>query len=421
MQKLCRGNLFPRSIKAYPRNVGACTARPKYRRLDQKIFKKVIIIKNERGITLVALVVTIIVMLILASISVEVGIESAEYSKMVSFVSKMQLIQKKVDFLAENGGYQALGESLEDAIEEEKIESLEIVNTIILAENLNTRSNNSSLKYFSKDDILSQLEIENIDESLLIDFSTREVISLNGVKYEGKMYYSQYNLPGGQTVKQNTTQNSRQIETENITITPNINGLNATFTISGIGHTNGTLSYSTDNRRTWTEITNYTVAGENVTTQNITKSGTYIFKWTDNTNTNNEYVLDTVGIRLTNSPQLKGNLSDLSQTYNYTALDSTTWGYATDNNETEEDETDDIVYVWIPRFAYETEDTTNIEFLRGTSNVTTKDTYIPETGWTIPEVFKDVTGVWVDVTDEYNADELDTLDIIDILDGATIL
>ena len=282
-------------------------------------------------------------------------------------------------------------------------------------------SNGNPIRYFDSTAIAEDLGLENIDDEIVVNFETREVISLSGINYAGEIYYSQYRLPGGQTVKQNTTENLRQIGWEDFTITPNINGLNATFTISGIRFTNGTLSYSNDSQNTWTEITNYTVANETVTTENLTKSGRYYFKWTDNTNKNNEYILDTVSIRLTNSPQLKGNLGDLSTTYNYTALDSATWAYATDNNETELDETDDTIYVWIPRYAYETEEKTNIEFLRGTSNVTTKDTYIPETGWTIPEVFKDVTGVWVDVTDEYNTDELDTLDIIDILDGATIL
>lgn len=282
-------------------------------------------------------------------------------------------------------------------------------------------SNGNPIRYFDSTAIAEDLGLENIDDEIVVNFETREVISLNGINYAGEIYYSQYRLPGGQKVKQNTTENLRQIGWEDFTITPNINGLNATFTISGIRFTNGTLSYSNDSQNTWTEITNYTVANETVTTENLTKSGKYYFKWTDNTNKNNEYVLDAVNIRLYNSPKLKENLGDLSTTYNYTALDSTTWAYATDNNETELDETDDTIYVWIPRYAYETEEKTNIEFLRGTSNVTTKDTYIPETDWTIPEVFKDVTGVWVDVTDEYNADELDTLDIIDILDGATIL
>lgn len=71
-------------------------------------------IKNQRGITTLALVLTIVVMLILAGITIKVGTGSIEESRMISFVSKMQLLQKKVDFLAENGDFETLGEDLDE-------------------------------------------------------------------------------------------------------------------------------------------------------------------------------------------------------------------------------------------------------------------------------------------------------------------
>lgn len=273
----------------------------------------------------------------------------------------------------------------------------------------------SSVKYFDSEAIAKDLGIDNFDDEVIIDFASRQIVSLNGIEYEGEMHYSQYNLPGGQKVKQGEKE-VRQLD--NVSVTPTINGLNATWTISGIEHTNGTLSYSRDNKKTWTQITNHTIAGEDVTTENITQSGTYYFKWVDNTNKNNEYLLDVVQLRLVNSPQLRGDLEDLSEKYNYSSLDSATWAYATDKKETPDDLTDDEVYVWIPRFAYEEDNTTNIEFLRGTSNVTTSENYLPETGWIIPEPLKDVTGVWAHIPD---LEPLKSgLDIIDIFKNANL-
>lgn len=551
-----------------------------------------IIIKNKRGITLIALVLTIVVMLILVTITVNVGIGTIEHSRMVSFVSRMQLLQKKVDFIAENGEYEELGEDLDESkfaqlktvIENEKLDTPirilpseyqqveylestgtqwidtlisgnrikeidlkfsikrtndhqgivgggytstnntfqviynysanrinarwgeyttgidydENIHTVKLSQenvlmddkvqgigtavndsrtvilfarhtdnmgegiinyskckiyhgkiyetngtiheytpcyrksdekpglydlvenkfytnqgtrefevgpavtNAATSNTDNIVRYFNSTEIASDLGIDNIDDEIVVDFETRQIVSLNGIEYEGKMYYTQYNLPGGQTVKQNTIEINRQID--NLTITTVVNGLSANFTISGINQTNGTLSYSRDNKETWQEITNYTVTGEDVVTENITKSGTYYFKWTDNTNKNNEQLLDVITIKLANPPALKGNLGELREEYNYSSLDSTKWAYATDS-ETE------YIYVWIPRFAFENADTTNIEFLRGTSLVTTSENYLPETGWTIPNVFKDVIGIWVKVSST-TADNSSILDNI---------
>ena len=358
-------------------------------------------------------------MLILATVAVETGIGSISESKMLSFVSKMQIIQKKVDNLVENNEFNELGAALTPS-------QKTMVETIITAENLNTNKDNVTLKYFNKATIISQLEIENIDDDILIDFATREVISLNGIKYEGTMHYTQYNLPGGQKVVLNPPNRTVEFSTAVATI----NGLNATFTISGISISNGTLSYSRNNKETWTEITNYTVAGQDVVTENLTKSGTYYFKLVDNV-TGDEYKIEeeitdeetneistietypSAVLRLTNSPQLKGNLELVRNTYNYSDYEtiSSNWAYA-EANEKE--------YVWIPRFAYNEDN--KIEFLRGSSYVTTSEDYLPSSGWEIPEPLKNVTGLWID-TSTYDLSNKpgNVLDIVYIVENGTAL
>ena len=356
--------------------------------------------KNQKGITLIALIITIIVMLILASVTVYVGTENIDNSRMVNFVSYMQTIQKNVDFIAEYEDYTKYGTELTD-------NNKSILQNILNSPNETfvTTIDSTYLRYFDSSYIASDLEMENVDDEIVVDFNTREVISLNGIEYEGKMYYTQYYLPGGQSLKQQTENVTRTVSFGNII--SNINGLNATFTIENIGIANGTLRYGkmdSNNIIKWTTITNYTKKGENVITRNITESGTYYFKLVDNVtgtdNIDSEGNYPSVGLRLTNAPKPQGNLTDLSTSYNYSNLNaSENWAFATDKTDT----TNLLYYVWIPRFAYKLNETGTLEelqFLRGNSDITSSGGYIDST-WTIPDVFTDgdtqKTGVWLQV------------------------
>ena len=55
------------------------------------------ITKDNKGITLIALIITIIVMLILVSAATYTGFDTYENTKVNHFVAQMQLIQAKVD------------------------------------------------------------------------------------------------------------------------------------------------------------------------------------------------------------------------------------------------------------------------------------------------------------------------------------
>lgn len=351
---------------------------------------------NQKGITIISLIITIILMLILATITIELGSENIDNSKRMSFVSYMQIIQKKVDHIAENGDYLNYGEELSS-------NNISKIQTILNNgnENFSTTIDSDYLRYFDNSHIASDLEIDNIDDEIVVDFSTREVISLNGIKYEGDMYYTQYFLPGGQTLKQQSESVKRTVSFENIV--SNIDGLNATFTILNVGITNGTLSYGkkdVSGTIKWSTITNYTKEGEAVTTSNFTESGKYYFKLVDNVtgkdNADNEGNYPSVELKLTNEPKLIGNLTDLSSSYDYSDLSkSENWAFAKEQSKS---------YVWIPRFAYKLNSQGKLEelqFLRGTSDITTSGTYINASDWTESSVFTDgttkKTGVWVQV------------------------
>ena len=71
--------------------------------------------RKNKGITVIALVITIVVMLILATVTINVSSDSIEYSRMLKFVSYMQAIQKKVDLISEYENYNEYGNTLTDA------------------------------------------------------------------------------------------------------------------------------------------------------------------------------------------------------------------------------------------------------------------------------------------------------------------
>lgn len=374
-------------------------------------------IKNEKGITLIVLIVTIIIMLIILSVTIYVGTESIDSSKVTKFIAYMQAIQKKVDIIVEYEDYTKYGKEVTPANLYELQEILNSKNEQFL-----TKKDSQYLRFFDKNDIAKDLEIENVDDQIIVDFQTREVVSLNGIKYEGEKYYTQYFLPGGQTIIENSD-TERSLEVGNITT--KVDGLNGTFTIDGIGISNGTLSYGKkgeDGIIDWTTITNYTRTDKAETTRNISESGVYYFKLVDNAtnkdNADSDGNYPSVTLKLTNMPKLKGNLTDLSTTYNYSNINkSSNWAFATDKSTK-------TYYVWIPRFAYKLDSQNKLkelEFLRGTSNVTTSGGYIEDSEWTIPEVFADstnqYTGIWIKV----NSLNQDNIDIIDILTNGIVL
>lgn len=354
------------------------------------------ITKDNRGITLVALIMTIILMLILVSVTTYSGINSYKNAQVTKFVTQMQLLQAKVDDLVSS-----------KTIEELNSMDLQTPTTQEQQNAINSAANNEEVtsndvneyKVFTKEDVLNILDVEDVQNDIMVNFTTREIVSLVGIEYEGKTYYTQYKLPNGQTVINNES------VSRDLSFTPEIliDGINSTVTFKDIKITNGTLSYKEQSDNYSQTITNYTEKGKEYKI-NISKSGIYKFKLQDNTSNGNEEVEEI--IVLTNKPKTSSSLDQ----YNYGKDDSTKWAYM---------QKDGVNYVWIPRLAYKTNTDTNsrdIKFIKGNSNIATDNSYINEE-WTVPDKFTSndgtkLTGVWVNV-DSGNQENLDMIDLLD--------
>lgn len=148
--------------------------------------------KKNRGITLITLIITVVLLTIIGGVSAYYGINTYEESKVIRFETNMKILQKKVDLVLEEGkNYMELGLSLTD-------EQRQTLSNIISQDVNNyietTDAASSKLRYFSSSEIQKDFDIDNINENVVINFENREVISLNGVSKNGTTHYVEKGL-----------------------------------------------------------------------------------------------------------------------------------------------------------------------------------------------------------------------------------
>ena len=335
---------------------------------------------SNKGITIVALIITIILMLILVSVTTYSGINTYKNAQVAKFVAQMQLIQTKIDELVEENNIENIGVEITTDEAKKSIIGLAYTNGEI---QYDTEEYKNKFRYISRENLEMQLDIADIEDDVLVNFETREVVSTSGVEYGGKKYYTQYKLPNGQTLvySEETTRNIA------FGMDLSINGLNSTVSISNISINNGTLSFaetdSEGDNRNWKTITNYTEK-EKIYTANISQSGNYTFKLQDNTDVKNA-LQKTIVITLTNKPNTNINV----ESYNYGA-ESNLWAYV---------DVTGTSYLWIPRFVYDSNN--NIKFVKGNSRIATDETYIGQ-DWATHSKFTDngteLTGIWIEIS-----------------------
>lgn len=148
--------------------------------------------KNNKGITLIILLCTVIVLLIITGLVLYNGMETYKESIVVKFETYMKVIQKKVDLMIEeNYDIATLGSELTQS---QRNTLQEIINNDTSNYIQTDDVNNSKIRYFSSSDINSIFDIPDVNDDIAVNFSNREVISLNGVEKDGVMHYVEYGL-----------------------------------------------------------------------------------------------------------------------------------------------------------------------------------------------------------------------------------
>ena len=176
--------------------------------------------KEENGITLVALILTIVILIILTTISIQTGTESIDSTKLQGFYTHLEVIQKRVDDVAAtNESYidsfgdtvyiKQQGADLTDA-QKTKLQN------ILTSEGF-TNLSIDNFRYFTIQDLENIMDLSEIDYDVFIDFENRAVIAENGVEVDGKTYYVLENTT--YFVEHNTTKNTGEIESIDYTVT----------------------------------------------------------------------------------------------------------------------------------------------------------------------------------------------------------
>ena len=167
--------------------------------------------REKKGITLLTLGVGVVILLLISGVSINVGMQTYRVMQVENFIAKMKMVQSKVDELVEQGEdgskYAKLG-SLNDSSDTEKKKVYEkfISNIDIIIKNSNPTSwkegddNIENYCVFSAKDLEDIMGLKNIDLTVIVNFSTRQVISLNGVNQNGQTYYRMYDLEGGEKI-----------------------------------------------------------------------------------------------------------------------------------------------------------------------------------------------------------------------------
>ncbi len=186
--------------------------------------------KNNSGITLVSLVITIIVLLILASITVYSGISTVRSARLTKFTTELKMMQQKVNELydyytnnksitvnnvvytggkeqaeAEQGQEETEGTSPETTDENKGIQEIgkdpaEFFNPNRLEEIFSAEgsgiTSSSGYKYYDTE-TLQGLELENMEYEFFVNVATRSVVSIEGFNDYGNIYYTLDQVPDG--------------------------------------------------------------------------------------------------------------------------------------------------------------------------------------------------------------------------------
>ena len=170
-------------------------------------------LKNTKGITLMALVITIIILIILASIGTYSGIQVVKSAQFTAFSTELKIMQTQVNSLYEKkknnekillNNVETEIEDIGTAISSISLKDQEKANMAFIASGI---TDSTDYKYFDTDTIKS-LNIEGVEGEFFVNIDKRSVVSYDGFEYEGKTYYTLNQLPDSlYNVEYNNTNN----------------------------------------------------------------------------------------------------------------------------------------------------------------------------------------------------------------------
>ena len=154
--------------------------------------------RKENGITLISLVITIILLLILATIGINSGVTTIKSSKLTKFTTELKIMQTEVNDLYnkwQNGNEEEKNNILQQgkATDGTSIDNV-IKNGVVPDKYV---ENKDRYRLYDTETIKNQLQIDGVESEFFVDVQGRRVVSTEGIENEGEMCYTLEQLPDG--------------------------------------------------------------------------------------------------------------------------------------------------------------------------------------------------------------------------------
>lgn len=138
-------------------------------------------LKQNKGVTLIALTITIILLLIIASIATSSGTSVLKYANVSNAKAQLEIMQVQV-----NSWYEKYKSGDDDVLE---YGDSNISNYYDIFSNVGV-TDTSDYRLFTSKYINEDLDIDGIEYDMLINIKNRKIILTNGVKDDEKTYYT---------------------------------------------------------------------------------------------------------------------------------------------------------------------------------------------------------------------------------------
>ena len=404
-------------------------------------------LRNEKGITIIALAVIIAVIIIISGAAIYKGVESYREAEKLTFGAELEMIQKKVNETYEK--FNMTNGVVLDNLPGQKISELssETKNKIELL----GIGDLSHCRYFNKD-TLEDIGVTGIKREIIVDWATRNVFDIKGITIGGIRYHKKGELTGWSNNVEYINKNTEapEFNLEKIKLEPYKNKIKVKDVEYKGNAKAGNIYYKHKNDNTWKTLTGNEIVNNEVI---VLDAGIYQFKIIDSAGNSTE--IKEIEITMENAPELVQGMIPIKRNSTNTSWVVTTkydpewYEYIPQNGATENGGTSrwanvmlsdgtykantvtagqvvsdsqlGSMFVWIPRYAYKitegygiTTSTGKIEvkFLKGigteffdktTESPLTNETEVTHIGgvqqqWFVHPAFKfgstELEGIW---------------------------
>ncbi len=246
-------------------------------------------LRKNSGVTLVALIITIILLVILASTATFTGISAIEDTRISRFRTEMEMMKLQLNSPTELEKYK---ETEDDNLTPKQKGFLGEVQLSIKQHGIDIQLDIDGFKYFTKEQIKDISNIE-ISRDIYINSNTKTIVSGVGVKYNGETYYMLEELPNSLYNVDNNVQNSGNIEFDLSSEKLNITISNIKYNAPYVNK--GSIQYKLASDTNWTTVVKDTTS-KNFTFE-VPSDGEYNIRVIDaknNKSTNNIKIENTV-------------------------------------------------------------------------------------------------------------------------------